>query len=137
MPANLDPIYSRVGSVQWTPAVTAANTAMDGTGTVNTVWTADATNGGYLSHIKAKPLGTNVATVARFFINNGGANTTAANNVLFGEMSLTASSASNTTALTEYSYPLNIALPPGYKINVTLGTAVAAGWEFTGVGGAY
>lgn len=46
MPANLDPIYSRIGSIQWTPSVTAANTAMDGTGTVSTIWTADSVNGG-------------------------------------------------------------------------------------------
>lgn len=137
MPANLDPIYSRVGSVQWTPNVTAANTAMDGTGTVNTIWTADATNGGYLQYIKCKALGTNVQTVARFFINNGGANSTAANNVLFGELTLGTTTASNNASNQEYSYPVNIALPPGYKINVAIGTAVAAGWEFCGVGGAY
>lgn len=137
MPANLDPIYSRVGSVQWTPAVTAANTAMDGTGTVNAVWTADATNGGYLQYIKCKALGTNTQTVARFFINNGGANSTADNNVLFGELTLGSTTGSNTSALQEYTYPMNIAIPPGYKVNVTIGTAVAAGWEFSGVGGAY
>lgn len=137
MPANLDPIYSRVGSVQWTPAVTAANTAMDGTGTVNTIWTADATNGGYLQYIKCKALGTNVQTVVRFFINNGGANSTAANNVLFGELTLNATTGSNTAANPEFIYPVNIAVPPGYKINAALGTAVAAGWEFCGVGGSY
>lgn len=137
MPANLDPIYSRVGSIQWTTGVTAANTAMDGTGTVDTVWTADSTNGGYLQYIKCKALGTNVQTVARFFINNGSANSSAANNVLFGELTLGATSSSASNMLQEYVFPLNIALPPGYKVNVTLGTAVSAGWEFSGVGGAY
>lgn len=137
MPANLDPIYSKVGSIQWSPAVSAANTAMDGTGTVSTVWTADATNGGYLQYIKCKALGTNTQTVARFFVNNGSDTTNSANNVLFGELTLAGTAGSNTTALQEYTFPVNVALPPNYKIIVTIATAVAAGWEFTGVGGSY
>ena len=51
--------------------MTASNTAKDGTGTVLTVFTADSTNGSYLSTLSFRAAGTNVATVARVFINNG------------------------------------------------------------------
>lgn len=46
MAANNNPIYTRVADVQWgTTLITTANTAKDGTGTVLTVFTADATEG--------------------------------------------------------------------------------------------
>jgi hypothetical protein len=32
---------------------------------------------------------------------------------------------------------LNISIPNGFKINVCIGTAVSAGWQFTAVGGNY
>lgn len=134
---NTDPIYSRVADVQWGANVTAANTNMDGTGTVETIFTADSTNGGFVSHIRLKAAGTNVATVARFFINNGSATTTEANNSLIGELTLAATTASATAALQEYAMPINLPLPPGYKITMTLGTAVAAGWKATAFGGKY
>jgi hypothetical protein len=137
MPANIDPIYSKIADIQWITALTAANTAMDGTGTVSTAFTADATNGGYVSKLRIKPLGTNVATVMRIFINNGSTNATAANNVLYGEVTLIATTAIATQALNEYDYPMNLALPAGYKINVVLGTAVAAGYVVAGIGGKY
>jgi len=44
MTANINPIYTRSADIQrGATAVTAANTAKDGTGTVATVFTADAT----------------------------------------------------------------------------------------------
>lgn len=137
MAANTSPIFTLSPDIQWAVAITAANTAMDGTGTVVTAFTADATNGGYVSMIKLKAAGSNVATVARIWLNNGSTNATAANNTLLGELTLLATTASNTLGLAEYSYPLGFALPAGYKINVTLGTAVSAGWIPTVIGGKY
>jgi len=138
MPANKDPIFTGTPDIQWNnTALAAANTAMDGTGTVTSVFTADATNGGFVAKLIARALGTNVATVARIFLNNGSANTTAANNILIGEMTLPATTASASSALPAFEYPLNFALPPGYKINVTIGTAVAAGLVFSVIGGKY
>src|SRR5215470_6531118 len=128
MAANAQAIFSRVGHLDWSVAILAANTAKDGTGTVTTVFTADATNGGYVRSIRFKPAGTNVATVARIFINNGSTNTVAANNVLFDDISLPAITNTETGAQPVFEIPMNLALDPGYKINVTLGTAVAAGW---------
>src|SRR5690242_21161977 len=86
-PSNV-PIYSRVADIQWGAPLTTQNTAMDGTGTVTTVFTADATNGGFVQKLRLRAAGSNVATVLRVFINNGSTNTVAANNTLFDEISL-------------------------------------------------
>lgn len=137
MPANVDPIYTRKPTNQWTGLLTAANTATDGTGTVATVFTADATNGSFLQRVRFKTGATNVQTVARIFLNNGQSNATAANNVLLDEVTLPATTASATQGLPAIEVPMNIPIPPGYKILVTLGTAVAGGWYATGVGGDY
>ena len=40
-------------------------------------------------------------------------------------------------ALPAFELPLNLALPPGYRLLCTIGTAVAAGHELTVVGGKY
>lgn len=135
--ANTAPIFTGTVVSPFGAAVTAANTAADGTGTVTTIFTADATNGGYVGYIKLKPLGTNVGSVARFFINNGSTNATATNNALIGEVTLPANTVTQTGALIELAYPVMQALQAGYKINMTLGTAVAAGWIASVDAGSY
>lgn len=136
MAANYRPIWSRVGHVGW-GTLTSANTATDGTGTVSTLFTADSSNGSYIDHITIQPLGTNVATVVRFFINNGSSNTTATNNSLYFEATMAATTGSSTAALAQTKLAVEKALPPGYKINATIGTAVSAGLQITVVGGDY
>jgi hypothetical protein len=136
--ANTQPIFSSLGDIQWgATAITTANTAKDGTGTVLNVFTADATNGGFVQRIRFRAAGTNIATVARVFINNGSANSTPANNILYDEITLAATTLSEVSALAVYELPLNFALPPGYKLNVTLGTTVAAGYYVSVIGGKY
>ena len=137
MPANSAPIFSRVAHVEWANGITAANTAKDGTGTVDTVFTADATNGSYLQKLVLRPRGSNVASVMRVLINNGSSNATAANNALIAEMSLSATTNSETAALAGNELTLNIPVPPGYRVMVTLGTAVAGGYAITAMGGDY
>lgn len=136
MAANTSPIFPVAGVVAW-GKLTTANTAKDGTGTVATIFTADATNGGRVDTVKCRALGTNVATVLRIFINNGSTNGTDTNNALYMERTLAATTLSEVAELADYEIPLNLVLPAGYKINVTLGTTVAAGWQITGVGGKY
>lgn len=142
MAVNVTPIYSKVGDIQW-GTISAANTAKDGTGTVLTIFTADATNGGRVDRIRARALGTNVATVLRVFINNGSTPATAANNTLWAEATLPATTLSEVGALAVVEIPngsdagFPLVLPPGYKLNVTLGTAVAAGYAVTAAGGKY
>jgi hypothetical protein len=71
------------------------------------------------------------------FINNGLTNATPSNNILYDEITLAATTASLNSALPTYELPLNFALPPGYKLNVTLGTTVAAGYYISVIGGKY
>ena len=134
---NTQPIYTASGDTQWTVSATTANTTKDlSSGTVFTAFTA-SNNGGYVQRIRFKPLGTNIATVARVWINNGGSNTVAANNTFWDDISLPSTTTSETSAQPTFELPLNIALPAGYRILVTLGTAVAAGYTITVIGGKY
>lgn len=138
MPGNITPIFSKVGDIQWINGIATANTTTDLTaGTSYLAFTADVTNGGYVQKVRFRALGTNVATVARIWLNNGSTIATSANNTLVDEISLAATTASQTSALAIYEIPLNIALPPGYKIYITIGTTVAAGYDAIVFGGKY
>lgn len=135
MAANTTPIFTKSPRISWGANITAANTAMDGTGTVTTVFTADATNGSFVDSLSVRALGTNVQTTIRVFVNNGSTNTTALNNVLREDRTLPASTASNNSSLAPMDIPLRLYLPAGYKINITIGTAVAAGYAVSAQGG--
>lgn len=140
MAANTTPIYSKVGDIQWGTLLATANTAKDGTGTVATIFTADPTNGGRVERIKVRAAGTNVATVLRIFINNGSTNATPANNSLFAEITCPATTLSEVAALLDPSVGITdfpLVLPPGYKLNCTIGTTVAAGVSITAIAGKY
>ena len=149
MPANTTPIYSKIGDIQWGAAdgdggaagpLKTANTAKDGTGTVLTIFTADATNGGRVDRISSRAVGTNVATVLRVFVNNGEANSTVANNTLITEATLAATTLSEVAQLADVTIsgtPFPLVLPPGYKLMVTIGTTIAAGVRVTAYGGKY
>jgi hypothetical protein len=144
MPANTKPIYSRVADVSnnagtgMNQLVTAAANDYTGISANNSlVFTADATNGGYIQRLRFKAGGTNVATVARIYINNGSTPGTAANNEFYGEISLPATTASAVAATVEIDYPMGFAINPGFRIYFGLATAVAAGWICTPVGGRY
>ena len=138
MPANIDPMFTRVADIQWALPSPTANALFDGTGVVSTVFTADAVNGGFVMYLKAKPTGASVQSSLRIFINNGASSAVAANNIMFAELALpNVSSVSQSTANPEVMYPFNIALPPGYKVNVAITTTVAATWAVCVVGGKY
>lgn len=117
--------------------VDTANTAKDGTGTVVTVFTADATYGSRLDFLKVRAKGTNVATVLRVFLNNGATSATAGNNTLFVERTIPATTLSEVAALADHVIPMDMSLAPGYKVNVTIGTTVAAGLHVSAHGGSY
>lgn len=131
MTANTTPRFPLTPKVTY-GALTAANTAYDGTGTVLTIGTAGA-NGSQVYSLNCQPLGTNVATVAAVYINNGSTQATAGNNTHLMDITLAATTASNTTSLASvvqtFSPPM--ILPAGYTILVHLRTAVSAGWQFT------
>ena len=136
MVANTAPIFTDIPNIGFASGITAANTAKDGTGTVDLVFTAGA-DGSFVQKLKIRPKGTNVATVLRVFLNNGSAPTTATNNMLFEEVGLPATTNIETTSIVGLELPMNIALPAGWRIYVTLGTLVAGGYAVTALGGDY
>ena len=143
MAANTAPIYSLRGALAndagtgMNQLVTAA--ANDYTGIdadVALAFTAGA-NGSFVQRIRFKAGGTNTASVARIYLNNGSSPGTATNNVFYGEQSLPATTASAVAATMEIDYPLGFALPAGWRIYFGLATAVAAGWVATVIAGDY
>jgi len=147
MAQNTNPIFPLTPVNSWvsgaaanaaTPGVTA-NTTKDLTaGTIyGPIFTGKAVDGSRLDFIKSRALGTNVATVIRIWINNGSVTTTAANNALYLERTLSSTTVSETAEQPDIILPLNISLPAGYRIYATFGTAVAAGFHLVAVGGDY
>lgn len=136
MAVNTRAIFPGIPSIAW-GTIDTANTAKDGTGTVVTVFTADAVYGSRVDFIKVRAKGTNIQTVMRVWINNGSTNATPANNTLFTERTIAATSLSETTELADVLIPMDVSLPPGYKINITIGTSVAAGLHVNAHGGEY
>jgi hypothetical protein len=144
MPGNSDALWSRVGDVSSNGTTGMATALVTATGDYTgvsanhqLVFTADATNGGYVQRLRFQATGTNTASVARIYLNNGSTNTTATNNTFYGQISLPATTAINTAATVEIDYPMNFALNPGFRIYVGLGTTVAASWICTAIGGKY
>lgn len=134
MATNTTPIFTGTPRTSYITTGVNANTALDGTGTVATAFTAGA-NGSVVQQISFLCMGTCVATVARVFINNGSTNATAGNNALVYEVPIIANTLSQTAASVPVYISPNFILPAGYKINITIGTAIAAGVMVTCFGG--
>jgi hypothetical protein len=145
MAVTATPVFTQtpnVGALNAIVSTAMTNTkAFDGTETAGTplalVFTAGA-DGARIDQIMcrlastngATASGTSAATVVRFWINNGSANTTAGNNIFLGEVAIpaTAVTALGTSALTTYplTLPLNgLNIPATYRIYG--GLTVAAG----------
>lgn len=145
MPVTATPVFAQtpnVGALNVRLTAAMTNTvAFDGANTVGTalalVYTAGP-NGSRVDQITCRlastngltASGTSAATVARFWINNGGVNTSAANNIFFGEVAIPATTvtALGTSALITYPLLLPLGglnLPPSYRIYA--GLTVAAG----------
>lgn len=112
--------------------------AFDGTDTagtaLNTFYTAGS-NGAIIDGIRIKytstdgatASGTTAATLVRIWMNNGSANTTAANNILLFEVAVPAQTvtALGTSVLPEYTITSNLPkLPAGYKLYAGITVAV-------------
>lgn len=144
---NTTPFYASSPDTQFTNtdgnagaagALKTQNTATDGTGTVLTVWTADATYGSAILALRIYAAGTNIQTVLRIFGNNGSTNATVGNNYPIDEMTLPLTTAQTAQAIQPYWWipPMGVLrLKPNHKLNVTLGTTVAAGYFVTAFGG--
>ena len=145
MAVTATPVFTQtvnVGALNAVVSTAMTNTkAFDGTETAGTalalVFTAGA-DGARIDQIMCRLASTNgatasgssAATLVRFWINNGSANTTAGNNIFLGEVAIpsTAVTALSTTQLTTYplTLPLNgLNIPATYRIYG--GLTVAAG----------
>lgn len=136
MAANTSPIFLATPAPAWVSTGTSANTNLDGTGTVATVLTAGA-NGTKIERVILQHLGSNVATVVRLFLNNGSVNSTPSNNTLVAEVALAANTLSQVAASVRTELSLDIAIPSGYKLNCTTGTAIASGVQVSALAGNY
>ena len=136
MAQNTAPVFTQVPKTPVGQSITTSNTAKDGTGTVVTLFTAEATEGSRVEKVIAIPRGTNVATVLRLWINDG-QGVLAANNAQVKEVTLPATTLSEVAAMGTVEIPLDLALPAGYKLNATIGTTVAAGYNLLAIGGDY
>lgn len=135
MAANTNPIYTLTPNTSWIEVITA-NTTKDLTaGTTYLAFTAGA-NGSYLKALRIRPMGTNVATVLRVWINNGSSTGTLANNSCYDEITVTATTNSEVAAIAGTEFPLNMPINAGYKIYITTGTTVTA-IKVTAIGGDY
>lgn len=143
MAANTNPVYTKKGNLSANAGTTMVAAAVTATGdytgaSANHVLAHTAgVDGSYVKKVRFKATGTNVASVARIYLNNGGVNTTATNNQFIGELSLPATTAIATAATAEPEYPLEMLIPAGFRLYIGLGTTVAAGWVPTVVGGDY
>jgi hypothetical protein len=147
MAQNTSPIFPLTPVNSWvsgtaatagTPGLTANTTTDLTSGTIyGPIFTGKAVDGSRLDFIKVRPLGTNVATVIRIWINNGSATGTAANNTLYLERTLPSTTVSQTAEQPDINLPLSFSMPAGYRIYATFGTVVAAGFHLTAVGGDY
>lgn len=145
MAVTATPIFTQtpnVGALNAIVSTAMTNTsAYDGTnatGTAMALCYTAGVNGSRVDQIACKfastngaaASGTSNATVVRFWINNGSANTTAGNNIFLGEVALpaTAVTALGTTANTVYSLSIPVGglnIPANYRIYA--GLTVAAG----------
>lgn len=150
MSGNNDPIYTKVGDVQSIgPINTVASVLYDGSGTIGTdvykIFTADATNGGYVQRIRFKYVAnattTSVAAVVKIYISTKtSGSTTNADTILIDEIALPATGALTTTAANSgYDCTINMALPPGYTLlaKITVAQSASTGWMATAIGGKY
>ena len=142
MAKTAQPIFPQTpnpGSMNCIVSTALTNTkAMDGTEAVGTAmalaFTAGA-EGARIDTIQARytatngstATGTSAASVLRFWLNNGAANTVATNNKFIGEINMPAQAvtALATGKLPEYIMTLGISIPAGYRVYV--GATVAAG----------
>ncbi len=140
MAQNTSPIFPLVPVITFAVPSATGNTSVGDIITTTpavVVATGNATNGSRVDYLRIRPLGTNIATVLRIFINNGSTAATATNNTLFTEVTMAATTVSQTSALAETTVPLDLALPPSYRIYVLNATTVAAGFHVTAVSGDY
>ena len=119
------------------PALTA-NTTMDGTSGTIVQLGEPVTEDVYIVRMSFRAVGENIPTVARWFINNGGPTTTAANNTFAGEVVLPATAAiDQALAYAPVDITTDLELPAKFKLLFTLGKTLANGYRVTAYGSSF
>ena len=154
-------VVARVAALDQYGALTAFSTesanigvsAPAGTGSIAFNWNASSNSNTYILIIGPSPgseeryvlvTGANTYTLTsipttKLSNTYAGGTTQAYNNFFYGEVSLPALTGSVSSALPDIDYPLNIAIPPGWRILCGLGAAanISNGWVVTAFGGKY
>ena len=150
MAGNATPIYSKIGDIQSSALIAAVNAVLyNAAGTIGTdvykIWTADATNGGFLQRVRVKYVANATtasnACVMKFYLSaaTSGA-VTDANSFFYDEMAIPATGTLTTTAANvSYDMPCGFALPAGWSIyaKITVAQPASCGFIATGIGGKY
>ena len=147
MPANTDPIYSRLAQLGFV-AVTQANTSTQGGGTIGTdiflAFTADSTNGSFVQYgmwvLAESTLGLSANSVGSVFISTQASGaTTSSNTHLYRSVALPAQTPSTTVAMVPIIVPFNFSLEASQTLLVTNTVAPNANqhWKFVVVAGKY
>lgn len=135
MAAGTAPIFPATPANWLINGVLTANTTKDLTsGTIYLLGTAGA-NGSYLEKLIVQPDGTNIATVLRVWINNSLTTGTAANNCYIKDATMPSTTNSEVAQIGNAEIPINLAIPASYRVYLTLGTTVAAGFHVLGAAG--
>lgn len=150
MAGNSDPIYSRAGQIQSSALIAAVNAVLyNAAGTIGTdvyiIWTADATNGGYLQRVRVKYVmnatTTSVACVMKFFLTAASSGAvTDATSWFVDEIAIPATGALTTTATNPtYEVPFNMPVPAGWSLvaKITVAQPANGGFIATAIGGKY
>lgn len=144
MAANNNPIFSKGGGQQWANTdgdggsagpLKTQNTALDGTGTLLTVYTAPA-DGGYVEDLICSHAGTNIQSVIRVWLAKA-TGTGVADAIKIAELTLPAVTAAANAGLPQPRIPIRMAIPAGYRLRVALGTTVANGYFICANAGVY
>lgn len=139
MSMNTAPVFTLTPHIAWT-TITTAETSLDGTGAnVALIFTAGA-NGSFIQSITAKSNTTNATAATSFcvYLNNGSTHTSAANNTLIKEFTLGSVTASNAGSTLNFEFPMNIQIPAGYVVMVSIGTMNGStGFATTVIGADY
>lgn len=138
MAANTSPTFTLTSQNWFSDALIAtANTTLDLTsGTIYLLATAGA-DGARFERIYLQPVGTNTASVARLWINNGSTTGTAANNRWFWDFTLPGTTNSIVASIPAVWFEINLRVQATYRLYGTLGTTVAAGYHGLVEGGNY
>lgn len=139
MAANNLPIYTKRWDIttDWTtwmaPTLTTATGDYTGVSANHKLVHTAGADGSMPRYLLFNAIWTNTASVARIYFNNGSTNGTATNNELVGQLSLPATTATNTasTQMPVFQFAEWTILPAWFKIYVGLGTTVASGWVCT------